>query len=177
MKNKKQKAERKNTILFLVIDIVAVLAGLYGVFVSLTGGMGYINSPDKRFVDAEVVNVRHTYEKDDDGSITGEKWKATLRYTVGGETYTTKRTYSVETYRGETVSIEVYKTPSGKYKESKPNTLAVILSVSILIIGVTGLIEENKERQKKKEQQAKAKIKKDIKKSEKIEGGSQDGTV
>ena len=177
MKNKKQKTKRKNTVLFLIIEIVAVLAGLYGVFVGLTGGMGYINSPDKRYVDAEVVNVRHTYEKDDGGSITSEKWNTTLRYTIGGETYTTKRTYSVETYSGETVLIEVYKTPSGEYKESKPNTLALILSVSILIIGVTGLIAENKERQKKKVQQAKAKIKRDIKKSEKIEGGSCDGTV
>ncbi len=39
--------------LFPVLDIVPVLDGLYSIFVSLTGKMEYINSPDKRIANAE----------------------------------------------------------------------------------------------------------------------------
>ena len=150
MKSKEQKSKRKNTILFLAVDIALVLAGLYGIFVSLTGGMEYVNSPDKRIVNAEVISVKHTFEKDDDGDLTGEKWTATLRYTVDGKEYTTKGTYSTETYSGETVQIEVYKTSKGEYKVSSPSTLGFVLSAAVLLFGTMGLITENKSRQKKK---------------------------
>ncbi len=177
MKDKKQKTKSKNTVLFLIFDIVMVLAGLYGLFVSLTGGMGYINSPDKRTVNAEVVRVEYTFRRDDDGDVTGEKWKATLQYTVDGKSYTAKKVFSTKTYNGETVSIEVYKTSKGEYKVSSPSMLGFVLSASVLLFGTMGLITENKDRQKKKAQQAKAKIKKGVKTSEKTKGGSQDGTV
>ena len=150
MKSKEQNSKRKNTILFLVVDIALVLAGLYGIFVSLTGGMEYVNSPDKRIINAEVISVKHTFERDDDGDLTGEKWTATLRYTVDGKEYTTKGTYSTETYSGETVQIEVYKTSKGEYKVSSPSTLGFVLSAAVLLFGTMGLITENKSRQKKK---------------------------
>ena len=177
MKSKEQKSKRKNTILFLVFDIALILAGLYGIFVSLTGGMEYVNSPDKRIVNAEVVRVEYTFRRDDDGDVTGEKWKATLQYTVDGKSYTAKKVFSTKTYNGETVSIEVYKTSKGEYKVSSPSTLGFVLSAAVLLFGTMGLITENKSRQKKKAQEAKAKIKKGVKTSEKTEGGSQDGTV
>ena len=148
MKSKKQKAKRKNKIFFLVLSIVLVLAGLYGIFVSLTGGMEYVNSPDKRTVNADVVRVKHTYEKDDDGDITNEKWTATLRYTVEGQEYTTKKTYSTETYSGETVRIEVYKGKAGEYKASGSSTFGFIISASVLLFGISGLNIERKNRKR-----------------------------
>lgn len=151
MKSKKQKTKSKkgNIILFVVIDIVLVLVGVYGIFVSSTGGMEYINSPDKRIVNAKVVSVKHTYDKDDDGDITGEKWIATLRYTVDDKEYKTKVQYSTETYRGETVRIEVYKTSKGEFKVSGTSTIGFIISASVLLFGTVGLITENKERKNK----------------------------
>ncbi len=167
MKSKEQKSKRKNTILFLVVDIALVLAGLYGIFVSLTGGMEYINSPDKRMVNAEVISVKHTFERDDDGDLTGEKWTATLRYTVDGKEYTTKGTYSTETYSGETVQIEVYKTLKGEYKVSGTSTLGFVISASVLLFGTVGLIAENKNRKKKKTKITKQNQKQDEKPNQK----------
>lgn len=167
MKSKEQKSKRKNTILFLVVDIALVLAGLYGIFVSLTGGMEYINSPDKRIVNAEVISVKHTFERDDDGDLTGEKWTATLRYTVDGKEYTTKGTYSTETYSGETVQIEVYKTSKGEYKVSGTSTLGFVISASVLLFGTVGLIAENKNRKKKKAKITKQNQKQDEKPNQK----------
>lgn len=163
MKSKNQKSKRKNKIFFLVLDIVLVLAGLYGIFVSMTGGMEYVNSPDKRIVNAEVTRVKHTYEKDDDGDITGEKWAATLRYTVDGKEYTVKRTFSTETYRGETVRIEVYKTSTGEYKASGTSTFGFIISASVLLFGVVGLMTEKAESRKGKANTAKRNKKPNIK--------------
>ncbi len=148
MKSKKQKSKRKNKIIFIILEIVLVLVGLYGIFVSLTGGMEYVNSPDKRIVNAEVISVKHTYERDDAGDITREKWAATLRYTVDGKEYTTKGTYSTETYSGEIVRIEVYKTSKGEYKASSPSTFGFVISASVLLYGAIGLITENKDRNK-----------------------------
>ena len=163
MKSKKQKSKRENKIFFLVLDIVLVLAGLYGIFVSLTGGMEYVNSPDKRIINAEVISVKHTYEKDDDGDITSEKWVATLRYTVDGKEYTTKKTYSTETYSGETVQIEVYKTSKGEYKVSGTSTFGFVISASVLLFGAIGLITENKDRNKNNANAAKKNEKQNIK--------------
>jgi len=163
MKSKKQKSKRGNKIFFLVLDIVLVLAGLYGIFVSLTGGMEYVNSPDKRIINAEVISVKHTYEKDDDGDITSEKWAATLRYTVDGKEYTTKKTYSTETYSGETVQIEVYKTSKGEYKVSGTSTFGFVISASVLLFGAIGLTTENKNRKKGKSNTAKKNEKQNIK--------------
>ena len=163
MKSKKPKSKRENKIFFLVLDIVLVLAGLYGIFVSLTGGMEYVNSPDKRIINAEVISVKHTYEKDDDGDITSEKWAATLRYTVDGKEYTTKKTYSTETYSGETVQIEVYKTSKGEYKVSGTSTFGFVISASVLLFGAIGLTTENKNRKKGKSNTAKKNEKQNIK--------------
>ncbi len=175
--NKKTNSERKNTVFFIILGIALVLGGLYGLFVSLTGGAEYINSQDKRTVIATVTGVKHTFDRDDDGNVSGEKWKATLRYTVDGNEYTAKKTFSTETYNGETVQLEVYKVSTGEYKVSEPNVLGFIISAAVLLFGTVILVEENKDRKKKKLQKTKAKIKKNIKTSEKIEGGSQDGTV
>ena len=167
MKSKKQiSEERKNKIIFLILEIVLVLAGLYGIFVSLTGGMEYVNSPDKRIINAEVISVKHTYEKDDDGDITSEKWAATLRYTVDGKEYTTKKTYSTETYSGETVQIEVYKTSKGEYKVSGTSTFGFVISASVLLYGTIGLITENKNRKKGKATTAKQNKKQNVKSAE-----------
>ena len=163
MKSKKQKSKKKNILYFLALDIALVLAGLYGIFVSLTGGMEYVNSPDKRIVDAEVVSVKHTYKRDDDGDITREEWAATLRYTVDGKEYTTKKTYSTETYSGETVRIEVYKTSTGEYKASGTSTFGFIISASVLLFGTMGLITENKDRKKGKANTAPKSKKQNIK--------------
>ena len=163
MKSKKQKSKRKNKIIFIILEIVLVLAGLYGIFVSLTGGMEYVNSPDKRIINAEVISVKHTYEKDDDGDITSEKWAATLRYTVDGKEYTTKKTYSTETYSGETVRIEVYKTSKGEYKVSGTSTFGFVISASVLLFGAIGLTTENKNRKKGKSNTAKKNEKQNIK--------------
>ena len=163
MKSKKPKSKRGNKIFFLVLEIVLVLAGLYGIFVSLTGGMEYVNSPDKRIVNAEVISVKHTYERDDDGDITREKWAATLRYTVDGKEYTTKGTYSTETYSGETVQIEVYKTSKGEYKVSGTSTFGFVISASVLLFGAIGLTTENKNRKKGKSNTAKKNEKQNIK--------------
>ena len=155
MKSKEQKSKIKNKILFLVFSIALVLVGFYGIFVSLTGGMEYVNSPDKRIVNAEVIRVKHTFEKDDDGNLTGEKWAATLRYIVDGKEYTTKKTFSTKTYSGETVQIEVYKTSTGKYKASGTSMPGFVISASVLLFGIEGLITENKDRKKKKQKIAK----------------------
>ena len=163
MKSKKQKSKKKNILFFLALDIALVLAGLYGIFVSLTGGMEYVNSPDKRIINAEVISVKHTYEKDDDGDITSEKWAATLRYTVDGKEYTTKKTYSTETYSGETVQIEVYKTSKGEYKVSGTSTFGFVISASVLLFGAIGLTTENKNRKKGKSNTAKKNEKQNIK--------------
>lgn len=167
MKSKKQiSEERKNKIIFLILEIVLVLAGLYGIFVSSTGGMEYVNSPDKRIVNAEVIRVKHTYERDDDGDSTREKWAATLRYTVDGKEYTTKGTYSTETYSGETVRIEVYKTSKGEYKVSGTNEFGFVISASVLLFGAIGLITENKNRKKGKATTAKQNKKQNVKSAE-----------
>ena len=166
MKSKKQKSKRKNKIIFIILEIVLVLAGLYGIFVSLTGGMEYVNSPDKRIVNAEVISVKHTYERDDAGDITREKWAATLRYTVDGKEYTTKGTYSTETYSGEIVRIEVYKTSKGEYKVSGTSTFGFVISASVLLYGTIGLITENKNRKKGKATTAKQNKKQNVKSAE-----------
>lgn len=158
-KSSEKDSKKKNTILFLIFDIVAVICGLYGAFVSLTGGMGYINSPDIRTVEADVVSVDIRYEKDDNGYDKGE-WIAYLSYTVDGREYTAKKKFLTKVYSGETVDIEVYKAPNGEYKMSDPNVLGVIVSVAVLIIGITGLISENKERNKKKAKKAMQNVKK-----------------
>lgn len=148
-----QNENRKKAVKSRLFCIALILIGLYGLFASLTGGMQYINSSDKRVVSADVIRVNHIYEKDDDGDITQEKWKATLRYTVDGKEYTAKATYSTETYRGETVQLEVYKTLNGKYKVAAPNTLGCILSASVVLFGSVNMFAENKGKPRKKQKE------------------------
>ncbi len=166
MKTETKKSKKLNKALSVTFNIIVILVGLYGIFASLTGGMKYIKSPDKRTVNANVISVDYRYEKDDDGGITGEKWTAKLRYTVDGKTYTAKKTFSSEIYSGETVRIGVYKTSKGEYKVSNPSGVGFIVFTSVLLIGIVGLITENKGRKKKKPNNAKQTAKTDREKKE-----------
>lgn len=148
-----QNENRKKAVKSRLFCIALILIGLYGLFASLTGGMQYINSSDKRVVSADVISVNHTYEKDDDGDITREKWRATLSYTVDGKEYTARATYSTETYSGETVQLEVYKTLNGKYKVAAPNTLGCILSASVVFFGAVNVFAANKGKPRKKQKE------------------------
>ena len=153
---KKQKAKQENAIKYVIIGIIVVFVGLYGIYVSLMGGFGYVNSSDKQTVRAEVTSVKHKFNKD----YTEETWEAKLSYTINGKTYTIKQTYGSETYTGEHIWIDVYKTSKGEYKEAKPPSgFGFVISTSILIVGAMILMEENKSRKKKR-----ANSKKQIKK-------------
>ena len=134
MKSKEQKSKRKNTILFLVFDIAPVLAGLYGIFVSLTGGMEYVNSPDKRIVNAEVISVKHTYERDDDGDLTGEKWTATLRYTVDGKEYKTQKLkrFGYDLYVAEDIGLIAFTQDDYKFFIFGKTTRACVYRIADL---------------------------------------------
>lgn len=144
---KKQKEKKKNTVQYVVLGIIVVFVGLYGIYISLMGGMGYVNSSDKQTVQAEVTSVKHRFDKD----YTEEMWEAKLSYTIDDKTYTIGKTYGSETYIGEHIWIDVYKTSKGEYKAAKaPSALGVVISTSILVFGAVILMEENKSRKKKR---------------------------
>lgn len=112
------RAENILTWALVWIDALGLLGyGAYGIVSSRMDKAEYQGSSDVRKVEAVVTElVRKEYE-DDDGDLNVD-YKVTYAYEVDGTAYTGKDTYYRPIDVGDVLTIEVYRTSDGRYRES-----------------------------------------------------------
>ena len=96
----------------LLLAVALFTAGIYGVISSRIASREYKNSDDIRKVTAVVVYAKDTSNDDADYY----KYWAKLSFAVDGKTYKGSKTFYRELYAGDEVTVEVYRTSSGRYK-------------------------------------------------------------
>ncbi len=114
--------ERTSTnIIASVLVWVAALGllayGVYGIVSSRMDNAEYNSSSDVREVKAVVTELVRKEYKDDDGD-TKVDYRVTYAFEVDGTVYTGKDTYYRHIDVGDILTIEVYRTSDGEYKES-----------------------------------------------------------
>ena len=135
-KDPENKKKDRYSVLALLVGIGLIAAGIIGIISSRTDSNEYKNSTDIRKVDAVIDMFSKHEDKDDNGIVTMTTYKFKISYIVDGESY--KGKYEERVYardytkkynydklrRGDTISVEVYKTKNGTYKVSPEGNIA-----------------------------------------------------
>lgn len=119
-----------NIIAGVLVWVAALGLLAYGVYGIVSGRMDnaeYNSSSDVRKVKAIVTELVRKEYKDDDGDINVD-YRVTYAYEVDGTVYTGKDTYYRHIDVGDILTIEVYRTSDGEYKE-KPDGNPVMFLV------------------------------------------------
>lgn len=136
----RQKAV-KNVIVPYIFGIAMLVLGIIGILGNNSALRDYQNSDDIRTVDAEVTYA----EIKEAGKLSYESkqylWDAKLRFTVDGKEYADKDRFYSEVKKGDTVRIEVYRTPDGDYRvptvrKESTNKIRNILMYAALGLGI-----------------------------------------
>lgn len=189
---KKRRKIDKYDIMALLVGIGLMVVGIAGIVTSINAAEDYSNSDDVRTVDAVIEKIERSEEVIGEKSKGNNKLvvdnintfletyhKMKVSFVVDGKTYQGKydyRTYSDDRERdqfynqlkkGDTVSIEVYRSRNGEYKivdeEDPVNFLlycaaipvGLIVTVAAICYMVSPLKEPTNGKKKKKQQQGK----------------------
>ena len=124
----KRNKDIKMTIFIMAVGIGLMVAGVFGIVTSRIDSREYKSSTDIRKISAEIVDFSTKDEKDDSGDVKYTTYKFKVSYVIDGKTYKGKyeervwsssyaRKYTYDKLRkGDTINVEVYKTPTGNYK-------------------------------------------------------------
>ena len=116
------------------MGIGLLVGGIIGVIVSRIHADEYANTDDIRTVEAVIEEISRTNEKDDNNIITGTDYRTKLSFVVDGKTFYGRYDFYVsarnhekkyaydQLKKGDTLTVEIYKTSSGEYKLSSDNT-------------------------------------------------------
>ena len=147
-KPEKRKID-KYSVMALLVGIALIAAGIIGIITSRTESREYKNSTDIRKVEAVIDEFSTNDDKDDNGRVSMTTYKFDISYNVDGTDYKgkyEKRVYARDTSekyyfdklrRGDTISVEVYKTQKGSYKVSpEGNPVYFLLYCAAIPVGV-----------------------------------------
>lgn len=118
-----------SSILALLIGIGFIAVGVFHIVTSRIDAREYKNSTDIRIVDALVEECRKAESKDaNTNKRTVLSYGLKISFAVDGNSYTAKgridsgnRAFRDNIQRGDTISIEVYRTSKGQYKITPSN--------------------------------------------------------
>ena len=116
--------------MLLLAGVALIAAGIIGIISSRTDSREYKNSTDIRKIPAVIIDFSTSNSKDDSGDVKYTTYKFKVSYVIDGKTYKGKceervwssssnyaRKYTYDKLRkGDTINVEVYKTPTGNYK-------------------------------------------------------------
>ena len=170
-----KKKINKYDILAILIGVGLLVAGVLGIVTSLTNSDDYNNSDDIRTVDAVIEKIERSEEKHEDKEDRNDKYKnyiktnhkMKLSFAVDGKTYQGKYYYQTFSYdrerdqfykqlkRGDSISVEVYKSQDGTYKMSQNNNpvnfflycAAVLVGLIITAAIIYGILKPEAEQQ------------------------------
>lgn len=170
-----KKKINKYDILAILLGIGLLVAGVLGIVTSLTNSDDYNNSDDIRTVDAVIEKIERSEEKQEDNEDRNDKYKnyiktnhkMKLSFVVDGKTYQGKYYYQTFSYdreknqfykqlqRGDSISVEVYKSQDGTYKMSQNNNpvnfllycAAVLVGLIITAAMIYGILRPEAEQQ------------------------------
>lgn len=144
-KSERQKEKRKQTIrdacIVGVIALIFLVLGIIGLVNHKSSYNDYKDSDDVRKVDAVITYVEVKSRKGDyDKKV--YYWKADVEYEVNGEEFSGTTEFSTEVKKGDTRSIEVFRSKDGSYKIPEITNDTAYKIWSILYIGsiVLGVI-------------------------------------
>lgn len=152
-----KKKINKYDILVILLGVGLLVAGVLGIVTSLTISDDYNNSDDIRMVEAVIEKIERSEEKHEDKEERNDKYKnyiktnhkMKLSFVVDGKTYQGKYYYQTFSYdrerdqfykqlkRGDSISIEVYKSQDGTYKMSQNNNpVNFLLYCAAFLVGL-----------------------------------------
>ena len=147
--NPKKKKKDIYSVLFLLMGICLIAAGIIGIITSRTASKEYKNSTDIRKISAVIVDFSTHNTKDDSGDVKYKTYKFKVSYVIDGKTYKGKceervwsssyeRKYTYDKLRkGDTINVEVYKTSKGNYKLSpEGNPVDFLLYCAAIPVGI-----------------------------------------
>lgn len=128
MSKKTEHKDIKTTILILVIGLGLLIAGISGVVINRIGNKEYKASTDVRKISAVIVDYSARDSLDDHNNVEYTTYKFNVTYSVDGKRQKGKveervwarsfeKKYAYDKLRkGDTITVEVYKTSKGDYK-------------------------------------------------------------
>ena len=147
----KRNKDIKMTIFIMVVGIVLMVAGVFGIVTSRIDSREYKNSTDIQKISAVIDDYSTHNTKDDSGDVKYTTYKFKVSYVIDGKTYKGKyeervwsssssyaKKYTYDKLRkGDTIDVEVYKTSKGNYKLSpEGNPVDFLLYCAAIPVGI-----------------------------------------
>ena len=167
----KRNKDIKMTIFIMVAGIGLIVAGVIGIVTSRIDSREYKSSTDIRKISAVIVDFSTQDDKDDSGDVRYTTYKFKVSYVIDGKTYKGKyeervwsssyaRKYTYDKLRkGDTINVEVYKTPTGNYKlapEGNPVDFllycaAIPVGLFFVVIMICDIAKDNRKKKSENE--------------------------
>ena len=148
-KNRESRENMRYSVLFLLLGLGLIAAGIIGIITSRADSREYKNSTDIRKIPAVIIDFSTSNSKDDSGDVKYTTYKFKVSYVIDGKTYKGKyeervwsssyeRKYTYDKLRkGDTIDVEVYKTSKGNYKLSpEGNPVDFLLYCAAIPVGL-----------------------------------------
>ena len=169
--NPKKKKKDIYSVLFLLMGICLIAAGIIGIITSRTASKEYKNSTDIRKISAVIVDFSTHNTKDDSGDVKYKTYKFKVSYVIDGKTYkgeyeervwssSYERKYTYDKLRkGDTIDVEVYKTSKGDYKLSPEGSpvdfllycAAIPVGLFFVVIMICDIAKDNRKKKSENE--------------------------
>ena len=170
-KNRESRENMRYSVLFLLLGLGLIAAGIIGIITSRADSREYKNSTDIRKIPAVIIDFSTSNSKDDSGDVKYTTYKFKVSYVIDGKTYKGKyeervwsssyaRKYTYDKLRkGDTIDVEVYKTSKGDYKlapEGNPVDFllycaAIPVGVFFVVIMICDVAKDNRKRKSENE--------------------------
>ena len=148
-KNRESRENMRYSVLFLLLGLGLIAAGIIGIITSRADSREYKNSTDIRKIPAVIIDFSTSNSKDDSGDVKYTTYKFKVSYVIDGKTYkgeyeervwssSYERKYTYDKLRkGDTIDVEVYKTSKGDYKLSpEGNPVDFLLYCAAIPVGL-----------------------------------------
>ena len=170
-KNRESRENMRYSVLFLLLGLGLIAAGIIGIITSRADSREYKNSTDIRKIPAVIIDFSTSNSKDDSGDVKYTTYKFKVSYVIDGKTYKGKyeervwsssyaRKYTYDKLRkGDTINVEVYKTPTGNYKlapEGNPVDFllycaAIPVGLFFVVIMICDIAKDNRKKKSENE--------------------------
>ena len=170
-KNRESRENMRYSVLFLLLGLGLIAAGIIGIITSRADSREYKNSTDIRKIPAVIIDFSTSNSKDDSGDVKYTTYKFKVSYVIDGKTYKGKyeervwsssyaRKYTYDKLRkGDTIDVEVYKTSKGDYKlapEGSPVDFllycaAIPVGLFFVVIMICDVVKDNRKKKSENE--------------------------
>ena len=170
-KNRESRENMRYSVLFLLLGLGLIAAGIIGIITSRADSREYKNSTDIRKIPAVIIDFSTSNSKDDSGDVKYTTYKFKVSYVIDGKTYkgeyeervwssSYERKYTYDKLRkGDTVNVEVYKTSKGDYKLSPEGNpvdfllycAAIPVGLFFVVIMICDVVKDNRKKKSENE--------------------------